>query len=33
MSVSQELRYYYSELIKPLAIKECLGEKFQKLKE
>ena len=33
MSVSQELRDYFSELIQPLATNECLEQMFQKLKE
>ena len=33
MSVSQELRDYFSELIQPLATNECLQQIFQKLKE
>ena len=33
MSVSQELRDYFSELIQPLATNECLEQMSQKLKE
>ena len=33
MSVSQEHRDYFSELIQPLATNECLEQMFQKLKE
>ena len=33
MSVSQEIREYFSELIKPLATNEILGDMFKKLKE
>ena len=33
MSVSHELRDYFSELIQPLATNECLEQMFQKLKE
>ena len=33
MSVSQELRDYFSESIQPLATNECFGQMFQKLKE
>ena len=33
MSVSQELRDYFSELIDPLATNECLEQILQKLKE
>ena len=31
--LSQELRDYFSELIQPLVINECLEQIFQKLKE
>ena len=33
MSVLQELRDYFSELIQPLATNECSEQMFQKLKE
>ena len=33
MSVPQELRDYFSELIQPLATNKCLEQMFQKLKE
>ena len=33
MSVLQELRDYFSELIQPLATNECLEQMFQKLKK
>ena len=33
MSVSQEFRDYFSELIESLATNECLEQMFQKLKE
>ena len=33
MSVSQEIRRYFSELVKPLATNEILEKMFKKLKE
>ena len=33
MSVSQEIRQYSSELVKPLATNEILEDTFKKLKE
>ena len=33
MSVSQEIREYFSELVKPLATNEILEDVFKKLKE
>ena len=33
MSVSQEIREYFSELVKPLATNEILEDMFKKLKE
>ena len=33
MSVSQEIREYFSELVKPLATNEILEKMFKKLKE
>ena len=33
MSVSQDLRDYFSELVQPLWTNECLEQIFQKLKE
>ena len=33
MSVSQEIRQYFSELVKPLATNEILEKMFKKLKE
>ena len=33
MSVSQETRQYFSELVKPLATNEILEKMFKKLKE
>ena len=33
MSVSQEIREYFSELVKPLATNEVLEDKFKKFKE
>ena len=33
MSVSQEIREYFSELVKPLATNEILEDRFKKLKE
>ena len=33
MSVSQEIREYFSQLVKPLATNEVLEDMFKKLKE